>query len=127
MTTFQQKVKLLQGLLMGEIAHTRPFYATVDVTCRCNIHCVCCLYHSSLLNIPSDGNKSYKRYSLRFIQKVVQCTKSDGYKSNNTQWRRRTFSSSMSFDLISVAKDAGFHVMLYTNGTYLTKPGSNIL
>ena len=104
---------------MGEIAHTGPFYATVDVTCRCNIHCVCCLYHSSLLNIPSDGNKAIKDIPYDLFKRLCNALKAMGTSQIILSGEGEPFLHPCLFDLISVAKDAGFHVMLYTNGTLL--------
>lgn len=46
MASAYQKIKLLQGLLTGEYAHTGPFHAVVGLTSRCNLRCVGCRYHS---------------------------------------------------------------------------------
>ncbi len=78
MTTFRQKAKLLQGLLMGEVAHTGPFYATIDITCRCNIHCASCLFHSPQLNIPSDGNKEIKDIPYDLFKRLCNELKAMG-------------------------------------------------
>ena len=121
MTTFQQKAKLLQGLLTGEVAHTGPFYATVDVTCRCNLHCVCCQFHSSLLNMPSDGDKAIKDIPYDLFKRLCNELKAMGTSQIILCGDGEPFLHPRLFDLISVAKDAGFHVMLFTNGTLLNE------
>ncbi len=119
MTTFQQKTKLLQGLLTGEVAYTGPFYATVDVTCRCNLHCVCCQFHSSLLNMPSDGDKAIKDIPYDLLKMLCNELKAMGTRQIILCGDGEPFLHPRLFDLISVAKDAGFSVVLYTNGTLL--------
>jgi len=63
MATFKQKVQLLRGLIHGEAAYTGPFFARVDITARCNLHCLGCLYHSSKTRKPVTGVQTLKDIS----------------------------------------------------------------
>ena len=116
MAALKQKIKLFRGLLTGAIAYTGPFYVTIDITCRCNLHCVCCQFHSSLLNIPSDGDKDIP-YDL--FKKLCNELKAMGTSQIILCGDGEPFLHPHLCDLISVAKVAGFHVMLFTNGTLL--------
>jgi len=121
MAALRQKIKLFIGLLTGAIAYTGPFYVTIDITCRCNIHCVCCQFHSSLLNIPSDGNKAIKDIPYDLFKRLCNELKAMGTSQIILCGDGEPFLHPRLFDLISVAKDAGFHVMLFTNGTLLNE------
>ena len=121
MATFQQKKKLLQGLLMGEVAYTCPFYATIDITRRCNIQCVGCRYHSPLVTMPSPGNQDIVDISFDLYEKMCQEIRAMGTRTLILMGEGEPFLHPRLFDFISLAKRLGFHITLLTNGTLLNK------
>ena len=125
MTTFQQKKKLLQGLLTGEVAHTGPFYATVDITRRCNSQCIGCRYHSPTVNMPSPGDQDILDVSLDLFKKMCNEIKAMGTKTLILMGEGEPFLHPLLCDFVSLAKKLGFHITLLTNGTLLNK--ENIL
>ncbi len=125
MATFQQKTKLLQGLLTGEVAYTGPFYATIDITRRCNIQCVGCRYHSPAVNMPSPGDQDIMDVSFDLFRKMCNEIKTMGTKTLILMGEGEPFLHPLLCDFVSFAKKLGFHVTLLTNGTLLNK--ENIL
>ena len=125
MATFLQKVKLLRGLLTGEYALTGPFYATVDITRRCNIQCVGCRYHSPIVNMPSSGDQAVLDVSLDLFKKMCNEIKAMGTKTLILMGEGEPFLHPLLSDFVSLAKKLGFHITLLTNGTLLNK--ENIL
>lgn len=123
MNAFQQKVKLLQGVITGEAAFTGPFYVTVDITCRCNIHCVSCLFHSPLLDKPSNVNKEIQDIPYDLFKRLCNELKVLGTRQIILCGEGEPFLHPRLFDLVSAAKDTGFSVILYTNGTLLDEAG----
>ncbi len=121
MTTFQQKKKLLQGLLTGEVAHTGPFYATIDITRRCNIQCVGCRYQSPLVNMPSPGDQGIQDISFVLFKKMCNEIKAMGTMTLILMGEGEPFLHPLLSEFVSFAKKLGFHVTLLTNGTLLNK------
>ena len=72
MATLPQKVNLLRGLLTGETAYAGPFFVTIDVTRRCNLTCLGCRYHSSLVNLPAPGDPAILEISFDLVEKLSE-------------------------------------------------------
>ena len=119
MATFYQKIKLLKGLLNREVAQTGPFYVTVDITRRCNLHCLGCRFHSPLVNLPSPGDQSIQDLSPPMFRKLCAELRVMGTASLFFVSEGEPFLHPHLFDLIHQAKKAGLHVTLLTNGTLL--------
>ncbi len=119
MATFSQKVNLLQGLFTGDVAMTGPFYVNVDVTRRCNLRCPDCQYHSPFSNRSQLDNDTIKDIPIDLFENLCGKLKTMGTHSLILTGEGEPFLHSRILDLVSVAKSAGFHVTLFTNGTLL--------
>ena len=128
MATFYQKIKLLKDLITGDVAHAGPFWVTVDVTRRCNLQCPGCQYHSPILEKPSLGDQTKKDIPVSLLEKLCDELKILGTSQIILTGEGEPFLHPRLFDLISVAKKAGFNITLLTNGTYLDESSiQNIL
>ena len=119
MATFSQKVRLLRGLLTGETAYAGPFYVTIDVTRRCNLTCLGCRYHSSLVNLPAPGDQAILDISSDLVEKLCKELATLGTTAISFMGEGEPMLHSHLQDLISMAKALGFQVTLITNGTLL--------
>jgi len=119
MATLPQKVKLLRGLLTGERAYTGPFYVTVDVTRRCNLRCLGCRYHSSLVTLPAPGDQAVLDISFDLVEKLLGELAAMGTRVISFMGEGEPMIHPRLQDLISTAKASGFQVTLITNGTLL--------
>lgn len=122
MATFYEKMKLLKGLLSGDVAYTGPFFVNVDLTSRCNLQCIGCRFHSPLLNEPSPRDIcDIEDMPLSFFERLCKELKTIGTKSITLTGEGEPFLHPFLSDIISEAKRGGFHVTLVTNGTLLNK------
>jgi len=119
MAAFHKKVKLLQGLLNGEVAQTGPFFVSVDITRRCNLRCLCCPYHSPLVELPPQADPSIQDLSPQIFRKLCADLKVMGPANLLFVSKGEPFLHHHLFDLIHQAKEAGIHVTLFSNGTLL--------
>ncbi len=124
MATFYKKTKLLKGLLTGKAAYIGPSYVSVDVTLRCNLQCLCCLYHSPLLKMPASSDQAIKDMPFSLFEKLCHELKIMGTNLIIIEGEGEPFLHPYIFNMISAAKGNGFQVMLFTNGTLLDE--SNI-
>jgi len=119
MATFSQKVSLLRGLLTGDQAYAGPFYVTIDLTRRCNLKCLGCRYHSSLVNIPAPGDQAVLDIPFHLVGKLCDELAAMRTKSITLMGDGEPMLYPRLNDLISKCKTLGFHVTLITNGTLL--------
>ena len=119
MATFHQKMKLLQGLLSGEVARTGPFYLTVDITRRCNLSCKACRYHSTGYHLSSPGDQGVKDIPFSLFERLCYEFKGMGTTGMFITGEGEPLLHPRIFDMISVAKGAGFKITLFTNATLL--------
>ncbi len=119
MATLLQKANLLRGLLTGEKAYTGPFYVTIDLTRRCNLKCLGCRYHSSLVNIPAPGDPAILDIPYHLVDTLCEELAAMGTKSITLMGDGEPMLYPRLTDLISKCKTLGFHVTLITNGTLL--------
>lgn len=120
MATFLEKMKLLKGLLGGNVAYVGPFYVNVDITRRCNLQCVGCRFHSPLLNKPAPGAVSDTNdLPLSLFESLCKELKTMGTKSITITGEGEPLLHPALSDMISMAKVHGFDVTLVTNGTLL--------
>lgn len=115
----QRRYKLLHGLLNGENAHTGPFWADIDITRRCNLRCVGCLYHSPLVVSPNQPNPEVKDVSVDLTRRVVQELAAMGTHTIIIQGAGEPLLHPRLFDIIAAVKEAGLFCRLLTNGTLL--------
>jgi MoaA/NifB/PqqE/SkfB family radical SAM enzyme len=119
MATLPKKVKLLKGLLTGETAYVGPFYVTIDVTRRCNLTCLGCRYHSSLINLPAPGDQAILDISFDLVEKLCEELVTMGTTVISFMGEGEPMLHPRLPDFISMAKALGFKVTLITNGTLL--------
>ncbi|MCE5307760.1 MAG: radical SAM protein [Acidobacteriales bacterium] len=118
MVTLGQKIGLLKGLLHGEVAPSGPFMVTADVTSRCNLQCLGCRSHSSYAPFPAENAPDI---SLPFMEKLC-----DDLRRRQSSYLILTGDGEPMlhpriFDIVTMGKRAGCHVILFTNGTLLTQ------
>jgi len=119
MASLLEKGKLLKGLLTGERAYVGPFYATVDVTRRCNLRCPGCPYHSTEATLPLPGEKAIFDISFDLFKRLCHELRTMGTRSLIITAEGEPLLHPLIFDMISKAKDMGLMVTLFTNGTFL--------
>lgn len=117
----QRRCRLLRGLLDGGKAHTGPFWADVDVTRRCNLRCVGCLYHSPLLAKPEEPNPELRDISVDFARGVARSLAAMGTHTIILQGAGEPLLHPRLFDIIATVKEAGLYCRLLTNGTLLDR------
>jgi MoaA/NifB/PqqE/SkfB family radical SAM enzyme len=122
MATLGGKWKLARGLLGGGRALTGPFFATIDVTQRCNLNCVGCRFHSPVTRRPAPGDPSILDVSVELVERLCGELGSMGTANLIFSGAGEPMLHPRIFDLIGVAKAAGFKVSLLTNGTLLDRP-----
>jgi MoaA/NifB/PqqE/SkfB family radical SAM enzyme len=104
----------------GETARCGPFYATVDVTRRCNLHCPGCRYHSYSIEMrPSLGNYEVLDIDVAFFQRVCSELRAMGTQGLILMGDGEPFLHRQLFELIAVAKENDLHLTVFTNGTLL--------
>jgi len=119
MATFKQKVQLLRGLIDGKAAYTGPFYVDVDVTRRCNMHCLGCQYHSSKTRKSSLSDHALKDVSFELIEQLCEEFPRLDTHEVLLVGEGEPFLHPRLFDIIAAFKHAGLKVQLFTNGTLL--------
>jgi MoaA/NifB/PqqE/SkfB family radical SAM enzyme len=119
--TFQQKAKLLQGLLTGEVAYTGPFYVTIDLTRRCNLKCLGCRFHSSYFNTPLPDHRSISDIPPRIMEELCQELKTMGANTLVLQGAGEPLLHPDILGVVAAVKTSGFHTILFTNGTLLER------
>lgn len=124
MATIHQKKDLLRGLLSGDLARGGPFYVTIDLTRRCNLQCPDCQYHSLFLDRASSTHSKARDFPPSQFAKLCKELSSMGTRGLILTGEGEPFLHSHLFELISMAKTAGFEIILFTNGTLLDE--SNI-
>ena len=119
MAALLEKIKLLKGLLNGSTAYGGPFYVTIDITRRCNLHCLGCPYHSTEISNVSPHKPGPTDLSTDLVKRLCGELKEIGTSSLVLQGEGEPLLHSDIIDLILAAKTAGIRVTLLTNGTLL--------
>jgi MoaA/NifB/PqqE/SkfB family radical SAM enzyme len=125
--TLIQKVKLLQGLLGGEVARAGPFFVDIDLSQRCNLHCLGCLYHSPDTEDRWRQTPSPADMPADLFGRLCQELATMGTHSLVLQGAGEPMLHPRLAELIAMAKAQGFHVTLITNGTLLDRANSQAL
>ena len=118
MATLNYKLSLLRGILSSERAHTGPYYIHVDITHRCNLKCLCCRWHSPLINSMRDKSIS-KDLSLEMFRELCDELATMGTREIYFVGTGEPFLHPEIFELIETAKAKGFKLTVYTNGMTL--------
>ena len=112
-------MRLLRGLSKGDIAYTGPFYVTVDITRRCNLQCIGCRFHSPLSKKSPFRDDTVMDIPFDLFKKLCDALKTMGTNSILLTGEGEPLLHPRIFDMISAAKEAELHVILFTNGTLL--------
>ncbi len=119
MATLPQKIKLLKGLLKGRITYTGPFYVTLDITRRCNLQCLGCVYHSPYVRPPSGNDSGIPDIPLQLVGQLCKDLRTIGTPTLVIQGAGEPLLHPDFPALITTVKTAGFNTVLLTNGTLL--------
>ena len=120
MASLKYQLSLLRGLLSSERAYAGPFYIHVDITHRCNLKCLCCRWHSPL--IESKRDKSIcEDISVEMFEEFCEDLQAMGTEEIYFVGTGEPFLHPRIFDLIAVAKKKGFKLIVYTNGLPLNE------
>jgi MoaA/NifB/PqqE/SkfB family radical SAM enzyme len=119
--TLHRRFKLFRGLWSGEWAYTGPFYAGIDLSNNCNLHCIGCSFHSrlpgaSFYHDPAPGNMS-----CDLFEKICRELRAAGTRVLVLQGSGEPFLHPELSSIISIGKAYGFHLTLLTNGTLLDR------
>lgn len=118
MASLKHKLLLLRGLLSSERGYIGPYFVHIDVTHRCNLKCLCCRWHSPLIESRRDKSIS-EDISVQTFKELCQDLKALGTKEMYFVGTGEPFLHSDIFELIDIAKKSGFKLVVYTNGLLL--------
>ena len=123
MASAYQKIKLLQGLLTGEYAHTGPFHAVVGLTSRCNLRCVGCRYHSVFAQRQKITDETFTDEYLPYETMETLCLDLRRLRCSALllMGEGEPLLHPRILDIVSLVKGMGFHATVITNGTLLTE------
>ena len=116
---FRKKLKLLCGLLHGEIAYGGPSYLVLDVTRRCNIHCRGCFFHSNQDSKPLPGSHQIYDVSQEVVDRICSELPGLGTTEIFLIGEGEPFLHPDLFNFVVSFKKAGLKVQVFTNGTLL--------
>lgn len=127
MSRLLNKIQLLRGLITGQIAKTGPFFVDIDLTSRCNLHCVSCIYHSPHLNGNERSQSRGKDFSPALFHRLCKELKKIGTHTLVLQGSGEPTLHADLPEMIAVARRMGYQVELITNGTLLDLKKSKAL
>ena len=116
MPNFRKKIRLIRGLVNGQVAKTGPFFVTWDIIGRCNLRCIGCPYHTPLkFHKPSAAD-----FPIDVFRRLCDELRELDTRSLVLQGTGEPFLHPDLFRMIQTAKTKGFEVVLLTNGTLLS-------
>ena len=121
MANLKDKLTLLRGLLDGAKAVGGPVWIGLDVTRRCNIHCLGCFFHCIQDRKPNQRDNKQADISLNLVQKICHETSLLGTRKVILLGEGEPFLHPNLEQIITTFKRALFEVKLLTNGTLLTR------
>lgn len=127
MSNLLNKIHLLRGLISGHVAKTGPFFVDIDLTSRCNLHCVSCIYHSPHRNGNARPQSRGKDLSPVLFQRLCKELKGLGTHTLVLQGSGEPTLHADLPEMIAVARRMGFQVELITNGTLIDKKKAEAL
>jgi MoaA/NifB/PqqE/SkfB family radical SAM enzyme len=118
MASLRQKYHLLRGLCSGDTIKTGPFYVDIDLTTRCNLHCIGCPFHSPVLRQGSDSLKPNDLSPQLF---TTFCTelREMGTRMLILSGSGEPLLHPDLIPMIRTARGFDFRILLSTNGTLL--------
>ena len=115
----RRRFNLLAGLIDGEQARTGPFWVDFDITRRCNLRCVGCLYHSPLVNGHEYINPDMSDISVELVRRTVRELAALGTHTVIIQGAGEPLLHPGLIEIVDIVKKAGMFCKLLTNGTLL--------
>lgn len=117
----KRRFGLLRGLVDGETANTGPFWADLDITCRCNLRCLGCLYHSPLVTGSNETNLGVRDMPVELARRAVRQLAAMGTHTIIIQGAGEPLLHPGLIDIIAAVKREGLFCRLLTNGTLLDR------
>jgi len=121
MATFKDKISLLRGLMDGQRAYRGPVYLSLDLTSRCNMHCVGCAFHCVQGPRAHHARMSDLDLPLEVVARIVEETPALGIREIFLVGEGEPFLHPRMMEIVTSLKKAGLKVNLFTNGTLLTR------
>lgn len=120
MAKLRDKIDLLRGLLGNGVAYCGPFYVCIRITQRCNLSCPWCRFQSSVPDIKSPRQKhDILDFPLPLFKQLCRELRGMGTQTLVFTGDGEPLMNPHLLDMVSVAKKAGFQIILITNGTLL--------
>ena len=119
MADLVQKYGLLKGLCTGERACTGPFYVTLDMTRRCNMHCLGCRFHSPESDQQPRGGEAVRDFPFEWAERLFAELEGLNTRTVFLMGEGEPFLHPRIFDTIRLAKARGMHTTVTTNGTLI--------
>ena len=110
---------LLRGLVNGRIAHSDPIFIDIDITNRCNLRCIGCIYHSPEITHLDLQNDARHDISLNTVYRLASELDSRRTPLIVLQGAGEPLLHPRIDKIIAVLKEQGFRVTVITNGTLL--------
>jgi len=117
---FMKSMRLAAGLAGGSKAYTGPSYADIDITRRCNMKCLGCLYHSATFRGPRVQEAAgIPDIPFELVERLCAELPALGTREVVLIGEGEPLLHPRIFDIITAFKRAGCTVQLFTNGTLL--------
>lgn len=121
------KIQLFRGLMSSDTARTGPAYVDVDLTDRCNLHCLGCPFHSPHLKTGKAPKPAKSDFSLNLFKDLCRDLKAVNTHQLVLQGSGEPLLHPDVFEFIKTAKSNGFYVTLLTNGTLIDQNTAKLL
>lgn len=118
MASLKYNMGFLRGLLSREKAYVGPYYVHLDITHRCNLKCLCCRWHSPLFDSLRDKTIS-PDLDVDVFSQLCDDLQALGTRELYFVGTGEPLIHRRIIDLVRIAKDKGFKLVLYTNGLLL--------
>jgi len=119
-TSLAYRAGLLRGLLSGERAPVGPYYVHVDVTHRCNLRCLCCRWHSPLIE-SRRGEGVAQDFPPELFAGLCDDLQQLGTRMVFFVGTGEPLLHPAIFDFIEQTKRRGLALFMYTNGLALNE------
>jgi radical SAM protein with 4Fe4S-binding SPASM domain len=114
-----KKLRLLTGMLHGEVALTGPIYVDLDLTRRCNLKCLGCPYQNRELQLTVPQNEGLLDFPVARFKKLCRELTQLDVQEIILQGAGEPFLHPKHLTFVTLAKAAGLRVVQLTNGTKL--------
>jgi MoaA/NifB/PqqE/SkfB family radical SAM enzyme len=125
--SFSQGVQLLRGLIDGERAFGGPYYVGLGLTCRCNLSCLGCPYHSSRRRAGLLEVGPIENLPLPLAESIAEQLQKAGCHLVIITGAGEPLLHPRWFEILSLFKRAGLTVELTSNGTLIDEETAALL